>query len=71
MNRTVTIESKNHKYQNTYGGNICQLDFCTDYTLGNTISGIISDWAFDRACEKQMDNSIRSYRERKMNNGIR
>lgn len=27
MNRTVTIESKNHKYANTYGGNICISDF--------------------------------------------
>lgn len=31
MNKTVTITPKNHKYQNTYGGNICASDFCTDY----------------------------------------
>ena len=31
MNRTVTITSKNHKYQNTYGGLITEYDFCTDY----------------------------------------
>lgn len=30
MNRTVTITSKNHKYQNTYGGLITEYDFCTD-----------------------------------------
>ena len=27
MNKTVTITSKNHKYANTYGGNICASDF--------------------------------------------
>ena len=69
MKKTVTIESKNHKYQNTYGGNICQSDFCTDYTGKDIAKRIVSDWAFDRSCEKQMDNSIRSYRERKMDNG--
>ena len=28
MNKTVTIESRTHKYQNTYGGNVCASDFC-------------------------------------------
>ena len=31
MNKTMTIESKNHKYQNTYGGEIYQSDFNTYY----------------------------------------
>lgn len=39
MNRTVTIESKNHKYANTYGGNICISDFCTDYEGSRNIAG--------------------------------
>ena len=47
MNRTVTITSKNHKYANTYGGNICISDFCTDYEGSRSIE---SDWRFDRSC---------------------
>ena len=48
MNRTVTITSKNHKYQNTYGGNICISDFCTDYEGSRNIAErIASDWRFD------------------------
>lgn len=70
MNKTVTITSKNYKYANTYGGNICASDFCTGYEGSRNIADkIFADWAFDRSCEKQMNNSIRSYRERKMNNG--
>lgn len=68
MNKTVTITSKNHKYSNTYGGNICQSDFCTDYTGKDIAKRIVSDWAFDRSCEKQMENNIRSYRERHKQN---
>jgi hypothetical protein len=53
MNRTVTITSKNHKYQNTYGGNICASDFCTDYEGSRNIADkIFADWVFDRSCEK-------------------
>lgn len=70
MNKTVTITSKNHKYQNTYGGNICQSDFCIDYTGSRGIANrIVSDWKDELSRMKQMDNSIRSYEERKMNNG--
>ena len=69
MNKTVTIESKNHKYANTYGGNICVSDFCTDYTGSRNIAEkIFSGWTFDRSCEKQMENNIRSYRERHKQN---
>lgn len=51
MNRTVIITSKNHKYQNTYGGNICISDFCTDYEGSRNIAErIASDWRFDKAC---------------------
>ena len=60
MNKTVTITSKNHKYQNTYGGNICQSDFCTDYTNGNVTERIFSDWAFDKQCRKNEENRARS-----------
>lgn len=70
MNRTVTITSKNHKYQNTYGSNIYMSDFCTDYEGSRNIADrIISDWKDDLSRHKQMENNIRSYRERKMNNG--
>lgn len=69
MNKTVTITPKNHKYQNTYGGDICASDFCTDYTGSRNIADeIFSDWVFDRSCEKQMENNIRSYRERHKQN---
>ena len=69
MNRTVTITSKNHKYQNTYGGNICISDFCTDYEGSKNIADkIASAWRFDRSCNMQMKNSIRSYKEKVPNN---
>lgn len=49
MNRTVTIESKNHKFVNTYGGNICISDFCTDYKGSRNIAERIeSNWRFDK-----------------------
>ena len=70
MNKTVTIESKNHKYANTYGGNNCVSDFCTDYEGSlNIANRIISDWEDDLLRYKQMENNIRSYRERKKNKG--
>ena len=70
MNKTITITSKNYKYQNTYGGKIRVSDFCTDYEGGRNIADrIISDWKDDLSYHKQMENNIRSYRERKMNNG--
>lgn len=69
MNKTVTITSKNHN-SNTYGGNICASDFCTDYEITRNIaSHIVSDWKFDARCKKQMENNIKNYRERKLNNG--
>ena len=53
MNKTVTITSKNHKYANTYGGNICASDFCTDYEGSRNIAErIASDWRFDKACAR-------------------
>ena len=64
MNKTVTITSNNHKYQNTYGGNICVSDFCTDYECSRNIAERIeSDWRFDRSCTRNrvvLDN----YKER-------
>ena len=66
MNRTVTITSKNHKYQNTYGGDICISDFCTDYEGSRNIADrIISDWKDDLSRHKQMENNIRSFRAKK------
>jgi hypothetical protein len=45
-------------------------DFCTDYEGSRNIADrIISDWKDDLSRHKQMENNIRSYRERKMNNG--
>ena len=53
MNKTVTITSKNHKYQNTYGGKIRVSDFCTDYEGSRNIAErIASDWRFDKACAR-------------------
>ena len=62
MNKTVTIESKNHKYQNTYGGNIYTSDFSTNYGGTQNITGrILSDWEFDEQCHRNMLNRSRSY----------
>ena len=59
MNRTVTITSKNHKYANTYGGNICISDFCTDYEGSRNIANrIMADWKFDQYCKKNSENKI-------------
>ena len=59
MNRTVTITSNNHKYQNTYGGNICISDFCTDYEGSRNIANrIMADWKFDQYCKKNSENKI-------------
>ena len=59
MNRTVTITSKNHKYKNTYGGNICVSDFCTDYEGSRNIANrIMADWKFDQYCKKNSENKI-------------
>ena len=57
MNKTVTITSKNHKYSNTYGGIICQSDFCTDYMgTRNIAERIVSDWKFDIQCYRNLKN---------------
>ena len=59
MNRTVTITSKNHKYANTYGGNIYISDFCTDYEGSRNIANrIMADWKFDQYCKKNSENKI-------------
>lgn len=59
MNRIVTITSKNHKYQNTYGGNIYISDFCTDYEGSRNIANrIMADWKFDQYCKKNSENKI-------------
>ena len=59
MSKTVTITSKNHKYQNTYGGNICVSDFCTDYEGSRNIANrIMADWKFDQYCKKNSENKI-------------
>ena len=51
MNKTVTIESRNHKYANTYGGRIVASDF--DFmTMVSSTERIISAMRFDHACEK-------------------
>lgn len=69
MNKTLTITPKNHKYANTYGGNICASDFCTDYEGSRNIAErIMSNWKDDLSRKKQMENNIRSYRERHKQN---
>lgn len=56
MNKTVTIESRNHKYANTYGGYIFASDFCTDYEgTRNIAERIINDWKFDKQCKKNIE----------------
>lgn len=56
MNKTVTITSQNHKYSNTYGGNIYPSDFCTDYEgTRNIASRIMSGWKFDEQCRKNLE----------------
>lgn len=63
MNKTVTITSKNHKYANTYGGNIYLSDFCTDYEeTKNIASRIMSDWKFDEQCRKNLENLERRHK---------
>lgn len=57
MNRVI-IESKNHKYATTYGGRIHSADFTTDYprkeTFPSWTNRIVSDWAFDNECRKNI-----------------
>lgn len=63
MNRTVTITPKNHKYQNTYGGDIYISDFCTDYEGSRNIAERIeSDWRFDMRNEKEMKKNLNKFR---------
>ena len=63
MNRTVTITSKNHKYANTYGGNICASDSCTDYEgTRNIANRIIVDWKFDMRNKKEMKKNWNKFR---------
>ena len=67
MNRTVTITSKNHKYANTYGGNICASDFCTDYEgTRNIANRIIADCKFDKKEMKKNWNKSRGLADDKM-----
>ena len=55
MNKTVTIESNNYKYANTYGGDIYASDFCTDYKgTRNIASRIVSAWKFDEENTKRI-----------------
>lgn len=52
MNTTVKIESRNHKYANTYGGKIYASDF--DFiSLSGAMDRVISAMRFDHACKKQ------------------
>ena len=57
MNRTVTIESKNHKYATTYGGYIYASDFNIEYNgTRNMAERILSDWKFDEQRRKDIEN---------------
>lgn len=68
MNKTVTIESKNHKYQNTYGGDVSISDYCSDHGRNEKSRSwaerIVSNWKFDSECEKHMENSIELFRKK-------
>ena len=60
MNKTVTITSRNHKYQNTYSGEVYQSDFNTEYEGERNIAQrIIKDWYFDNGCKKDIANRKR------------
>ncbi len=52
MSKTTTYKT-NH---NTFGGVIYQSDFCTDYeTTHNIAARIVSDWSFDKQCERNIE----------------
>ena len=62
MNKTVTIESKNHKHQDTYGGTIHISDFNTYYEgTRNIAERIESDWKFDEQCKRNAINLERKF----------
>ena len=62
MNKTVIITSKNHKYANTYGGNITASDFCTDYDGSRNIADkIVSAWRVDEQCKKNISSRNRRF----------
>ena len=71
MNKTVTIESKNYKHQDTYGGLITEYDFCTDYPrkdkAPSVADRIFRDFAFDKQCRKNVEGRDRNgeYRHEK------
>lgn len=45
------------EHRNTYGGTICQSDFCTSYRgTRNIADRIMSDWAFDKKCKINITN---------------
>lgn len=59
MNTTVTIESKNHKYQHTFGGVIAPYSFGYHYTMTDIDECLARDIAFNKSCEawsKQRDS---------------
>lgn len=64
MNKTMTIESKNHKYQNTYGGEIYQSDFNTYYGRSgkNIAERIFKDLKFDETYAKKY-KQLKEYKE--------
>ncbi len=62
MNKTVIITSRNHKYSNTYGGNIYPSDFCTDYPNSDTSVRILSDWHFDKLCMNNIKQRNKKYK---------
>ena len=51
MNTTVTIESKNHKHQHTFGGVIDYNAYDFPYTMAEIDERLIHDMAFDKSCE--------------------
>ena len=51
MNTTVTIESKNHKYQHTFGGVIDRNAYDYPYTMAEIDERLMRDTEFDKLCE--------------------
>ncbi len=52
--------SSNYADHTRFGGIICASDFCTDYEgTRNIASRIASDWKFDNACKKNIENKNR------------
>lgn len=60
-NKTVKIVSRNHKYENTWGGYIYDGDFCTSSPQEYTVDRIMSAFNFDKQCKKNLKKRAMTY----------